>query len=65
MQRMSVGLDVHARSVVAAALDGVTGEVSRARLTSDHGELLGWTLDPRCSSSRTARPAVTNPRISE
>ena len=42
MQRTSVGLDVHARSVVAAALDGVTGEVSRARLTPDHGELLGW-----------------------
>jgi len=30
---MSVGLDVHARSVVGAALDGATGEVHRRRLT--------------------------------
>ena len=41
-ERTSVGLDVHARSVVAAAIDGVTGEVSRARLTPDHGEILRW-----------------------
>ena len=39
-ERTSVGLDVHARSVVAAAIDGVTGEVFRARLTPGHGELL-------------------------
>ena len=32
-ERTSVGLDVHARSVVAAAIDGQTGEVFRARLT--------------------------------
>ena len=32
-ERTSVGLDVHARSVVAAAIDGVTGEVLRTRLT--------------------------------
>ena len=31
-ERTSVGLDVHARSVVAAAIDGATGEVFRARL---------------------------------
>ena len=41
-ERTSVGLDVHARSVVAAAVDGVTGEVFRARLTPDHGEILRW-----------------------
>ena len=41
-QRTSVGLDVHARSVVAAALDGVTGEISRARLTPAHHDVLGW-----------------------
>jgi hypothetical protein len=28
-ERTSVGLDVHARSVTAAAIDGVTGELSR------------------------------------
>ena len=35
-ERTSVGLDVHARSVVAAAIDGVTGEVFEARLTPSH-----------------------------
>ena len=35
-ERTSVGLDVHARSVVAAAIDGVTGEVIQARLTPSH-----------------------------
>ena len=32
-ERTSVGLDVHARSVAAAAIDGVTGELFQARLT--------------------------------
>jgi transposase len=31
--------------VVAAAIDGVTGEVFRARLTPDHGEILRWVRD--------------------
>jgi transposase len=44
VERMSVGLDVHARSVVAAAIDGVTGEVFRARLTPDYGEITRWVL---------------------
>ncbi len=34
-QRTSVGLDVHARSVVACGLDGDTGEVFERRLTPD------------------------------
>ena len=38
----SVGLDVHARSVVAAAIDEVTGEVTRARLVPDSGQVLDW-----------------------
>src|SRR5659263_546270 len=41
-ERTSVGLDVHARSVVAAAIDGVTGEVFRARLTPAHEDVIGW-----------------------
>jgi transposase len=41
-QRTSVGLDVHARSVVACGLDGQTGEVFERRLTPDHGEILEW-----------------------
>lgn len=33
-ERTSVGLDVHARSVAAAAIDGVTGELVQARRLS-------------------------------
>jgi transposase len=39
-ERTSVGLDVHARSVVACGLDTATGELFRARLCPDHGEIL-------------------------
>ena len=42
VQGTSVGLDVHARSVVACALDGRTGELVEGRLTPDYGELLAW-----------------------
>ena len=41
-QRTSVGLDVHARSVVACGLDGETGELFERRLTPDHREILEW-----------------------
>jgi transposase len=41
-ERTSVGLDVHARSVVAAAIDGRTGEVFRARLTPSHADVVEW-----------------------
>ena len=41
-ERTSVGLDVHARSVVAAAIDGVTGEVFEARLTPSHEDVRRW-----------------------
>jgi transposase len=40
--RTSVGLDVHARSVVACGLDGWTGELFERRLTPDHGEIGSW-----------------------
>ena len=52
-QRTSVGLDVHARSVVGCALDGDTGEVFERRLTPDHAEILDWLR------SLPARVAVT------
>ena len=42
VQGTSVGLDVHALSVVAHAVDEETGNVARARLCPDHGEVLGW-----------------------
>src|SRR3954466_10950706 len=39
---MSVGLDVHARSVVGRGLDVQTGDVLRARLTPAHEQIIGW-----------------------
>jgi transposase len=42
VQGTSVGLDVHALSVVAHAVDEETGKIARARLCADHGEVLGW-----------------------
>ncbi len=44
-QRTSVGLDVHARSVVACGLDRETGEVVERRLTPEHREILDWIGD--------------------
>lgn len=41
-ERTSVGLDVHARSVVAAAIDGVTGELIQTRLTPSHEHVRSW-----------------------
>ncbi len=45
VERTSVGLDVHARSVAAAAIDGVTGEVLQARLTPSHDRIRSWIGD--------------------
>ncbi len=44
-ERTSVGLDVHARSVAAAAIDGVTGELIQTRLTPSHEHILSWIQD--------------------
>ena len=44
-ERTSVGLDVHARSVAAAAIDGVTGELTQARLTPSHDHIRSWIAD--------------------
>ena len=41
-ERTSVGVDVHARWVVAAAIDGVRGEVFRARLVPTPEVVIGW-----------------------
>lgn len=41
-ERTSVGLDVHARSVVAAALDTTAGVIRTARLTPSPSEVLAW-----------------------
>ncbi len=43
MKQSFVGLDVHARSVVACGLDDVTGELSEARLVPDNETtVLAW-----------------------
>ncbi len=44
-ERTSVGLDVHARSVAAAAIDGVTGELVQAKLTPSHDHIRSWVQD--------------------
>src|SRR4051794_18331907 len=41
-ERTSVGLDVHARSVAAAGLDTVTGEVWERKLRPGSSDILGW-----------------------
>jgi transposase len=41
-ERTSVGLDVHARSVAAAAIDGVTGELVQTKLTPAHDHIREW-----------------------
>lgn len=42
VERTSVGLDVHARSVVATGLDSVTGEVFKKTLVPAHEEVIAW-----------------------
>jgi transposase len=44
-ERTSVGLDVHARSVAAAAIDGVTGELFQTKLTPSHEHIRSWLQD--------------------
>src|ERR1022692_4070156 len=39
-----VGIDVHARSTYAAAIDSMTGELSRARFGPGIDEPVGWML---------------------
>lgn len=41
-ERTAIGLDVHARSVRAAALDTSTGEVIEAKLPSGSDAVVGW-----------------------
>lgn len=46
----SIGLDVHARSVAAAAFNPFTGEVVRRSFGTDASEIAEWALgfeDPR------------------
>ena len=42
IERTSVGLDVHARSVVATGLDSVTGQVFKTTLAPAHEAVIAW-----------------------
>jgi transposase len=42
IERTSVGLDVHARWIVACGLDTATGQVTRRRLVPSSESVLGW-----------------------
>lgn len=44
-ERTSIGLDVHARSVAAAAIDGVTGELFQTKLTPSFEHIRSWVGD--------------------
>lgn len=44
-ERTSVGLDVHARSVAAAAIDGEAGELIQAKLTPSYDHIRSWVGD--------------------
>ncbi len=44
-ERTSAGLDVHARSVVASAIDTVTGELFETRLSPAHDHVRQWLQD--------------------
>jgi transposase len=44
-ERTSVGQDVHARSVAAAAIDSVTGELFQTKLTPSHEHIRSWVQD--------------------
>lgn len=54
LERTSVGLDVHARSVSATAIDGVTGELIKQRLVPDQPRPNSL---PRASGSGVDLPA--------
>ena len=60
--RTSVGLDVHARSIAAAALDHLTGEVELRSFGYDPAGVAAWVLSlegPAGASTSPGRPAST------
>ena len=44
-ERTSVGLDVHARSIVGCGLDTVSGQVARRRLTPTFEGVSSWLAE--------------------
>jgi hypothetical protein len=61
VQGRSIGLGVHARSVVAVAIDGQSGEIQRRTMTPDRGGILAWigSLPEVSSSSTIAETSAT------
>lgn len=41
-QRTSIGLDVHARTIVAAAIDEQTGQMWRSKMRADYQQVRAW-----------------------
>lgn len=58
-ERTSVGLDVHARSVVAAAIDEQTGELVQRRLGSSTEEIVAWATGLPCPVAATYEAGPT------
>ena len=58
-ERTSVGLDVHARSVAAAAIDGDAGELFRAGLTPSHDQVRDGVRGVPSSAAVTYEAAPT------
>jgi len=58
VDRIAVGLDVHARSVVGCGVNEATGEVFEARLGASPGEVVAWVqhLPGRASVAYEAGP---------
>jgi transposase len=56
--RTSIGLDVHARSVVGCAIDGETGEIHRRKLSPGPAEITAWikSLPPPWAATYEAGP---------
>lgn len=56
--RTSIGLDVHARSVVGCAIDGETGEIHRRILSPGPAEITAWirSLPPPWAATYEAGP---------
>ena len=59
VQGTSVGLDVHALSVVAHGIEEETRKIARARLCPDHGKFLGWLRQLRAPVRATYEAGAT------
>lgn len=61
--RTSAGLGVHARSVAAAAIDGMTGELVQARLTPSQEHILSWIVERAGAKCDCRTPKKPGPAL--